>query len=309
MRHDHTPGVSAYVNVGGVRLEEYEEDEDVDQHGTTNTTRYVEATPGATFSASVAFDNKSFPYVKDDIQCSMELDGKHIISYIRLVKHNHAVVPFDGRTEVTPSGTYLRRFKFQDLATNDGAVREGIKETLKNLGTISLKLTRVQATTVSATKHSTDYKEIGGESVPEKGLKGRAISTQAALGAREKVRDSTFQDVSFKYGTRPFAEFTFKYRSHKDLQIEGIIPRSPSPVPLEQRDPATLDANELRQLLERRNEELKTLSKIKKEKRERSTTMVGEDDDDDQVIETERRSKRHRTSQDSGIDVVDLTED
>lgn len=97
----------------------------------------------------------------------------------------------------------------------------------------------------------------------------------------------------------------------EDLQIEGIISRSPSPLPLEQRDPATLNADELRQLLDRRNQELQDLAHVKREKRERSTTLIDDDDDDDddEVTVTERRSKCPRTSQDSGIEVVDLTDD
>ncbi|KAF2171726.1 hypothetical protein M409DRAFT_17962 [Zasmidium cellare ATCC 36951] len=290
MKHDHVLGVSAYIN-----------------HGNTNATRYVEATPGATFTASVVFDYKSFPYPNDDIDCAMYLDGENAVSYIRKVRSKSTVTPFDGCTEVTPSGTYMRKFKFQELATNDGFVQEGLREKLKSLGTISIKLRRCRAISSKAPLY-TEIEDVGKDSVPEKGLKGRAISTQATLGTREKVQDVAIQDVAFPYGTRPFAEFTFKYRSRKDLQVEGIIPRSPSPVPLEDRDPATLNADELRQLLERRNEELKKFSNIKTEKRERPTPTLN-DNDDDELIITEHSSKRRRTSHDSGIEVVDLTDD
>ena len=47
----------------------------------------------------------------------------------------------------------------------------------------------------------------------------------------------------------PAATFTFKYRARKDLQIEGILPRSPSLVPLEKRDPDTLSHAEARELV------------------------------------------------------------
>lgn len=94
----------------------------------------------------------------------------------------------------------------------------------------------------------------------------------------------------------------------EDLQVEGIISRSPSPVPLEDRDRSTLTADELRQLLEQREQEMLHLSRIKTEKRERSTTVVDEGDDGEVTI-THRSSKRHRTFQDSGVEVVDLTDD
>lgn len=112
--------------------------------------------------------------------------------------------------------------------------------------------------------------------------------------------------VSYPWGRDPFASFTFKYRSRKDLQIEGIIPRSPSPVPLEDRDPETLSAEEARELVRIQRQKLQDQAKVKKEKRERDDDEdAGEDDGE--VTMTGERNKRPRLSNDSGIEVIDLS--
>lgn len=94
--------------------------------------------------------------------------------------------------------------------------------------------------------------------------------------------------------------------STDDLQIEGVLERSPSPVPLEERDPATLTREELQQLLAQRNREREDYLRVKREKRERSATVV-DDNDDDVSFTGEGRSKRSRTSNDSGVELIDLT--
>ena len=97
----------------------------------------------------------------------------------------------------------------------------------------------------------------------------------------------------------------------EDLQIEDIIPRSPSPVPLEERDPDDLSPEEARELIRRlRTQGGETAVKIKKEKRGRPVEDDTDDDDDDDVEVTEQRAaKRTRLSTDSGVELIDLTDD
>lgn len=138
----------------------------------------------------------------------------------------------------------------------------------------------------------------------------RTSLTVPGFGEREVIH-TNWCSAEFTYGTDPFAVFTFKYRSHKDLQIEGILERSPTPPPFEERDPDTLTREELRELLRRRTEKVEELQRVKQEgvKRERATTIIDDDDDDQVVITGEGSSKRRRTSDDSAIEVVDLTDD
>lgn len=106
-----------------------------------------------------------------------------------------------------------------------------------------------------------------------------------------------------------------------DLQAEGIIPRSPSPVPLENRDPETLNREELLELnrlrardADRAKVKLEGIKRegVKREgqKRARSPALDSDGDPDEVTIIDEGPSrKRTRASTDSAIEIVDLTED
>jgi hypothetical protein len=80
-------------------------------------------------------------------------------------------------------------------------------------------------------------------------------------------------------------------------------------VPLEERDLDDLLPEEARELIRRmRTQGSEKEAKVKKEKRGRADE--GEDDSDGEVtITEERNSKRARRSTDSGVQIVDLTDD
>lgn len=198
-----------------------------------------------------------------------------------------------------------------------------MKEKLARLGEVTAKLYRVRNVgEIEEQEASTSRDSLDFDSVPEKALKGRAISSRTmsvcifllstacffnlhrSLGKAEPTRYSKCVRVTYPWGRDPFATFTFKYRSHHDLQIEGIIPRSPSPVPLEERDPDTLTAEEARELVRIQRQQLQNRVKVKKEKREREEDEVS---DDGEVTMMGEQRKGQRTSTDSGIEVIDLS--
>jgi len=90
-----------------------------------------------------------------------------------------------------------------------------------------------------------------------------------------------------------------------DLQIEGVIARTPSPSLLEDRDPDSLTAEEARGLVRRMRAQQDKQVRVKREKRSCSVTH---DSDTATVASEKRRRKRARASHDSRIDVVDLTD-
>ena len=76
-----------------------------------------------------------------------------------------------------------------------------------------------------------------------------------------------------------------------DLQAEGIVERSPSPVALEDRDPADLTPEEAIELIRRMRAEKDTATKIKRDpevklenavKHQHSDMAGGEDEDEDE---------------------------
>jgi hypothetical protein len=93
------------------------------------------------------------------------------------------------------------------------------------------------------------------------------------------------------------------------LQSLLIIPRDPSPVPLEYRDVDTLTLEETRELL-RRQRGRGAPPNVKREgfKRERSSTAIREDQDDDGVFFVSAKRRRLPvTLNEDGIEIIDLT--
>lgn len=149
---------------------------------------------------------------------------------------------------------FERKFCFSEIRTGDGEARvigEQLKNTLDGIGEISIRLYRAKV--LSATEHHIDYRhneisKIG--SIPEKALKGRAISHQTSLRPSQPIYDVNVVNTEVLDRT-PFATFNFRYRSRAALKVLCIIPRSPSPVSLEDKSVDELSIEEMRELLKR----------------------------------------------------------
>ncbi|KAI7562134.1 hypothetical protein KC343_g6154 [Hortaea werneckii] len=230
----------------------------------------------------------------------------------------------DSMTE-NHDGKFLRRlFQFADLTTsetNDDASKWLDVQKVKSLGEIKINFRWCRkGKTTPAERANLHVRYSGQNAIPEKCLKGRAISSQAVLGAGKPCTGHSSIHATYPYGKQPFATYVFRYRSHRDLQIEGIIPRSPSPEPgvrLEERDPATLSAEEARELVrilrERHGRRIQVKDEIRDEikregaKRANSQIAAVEDDDDLTVLSEGRSSKRMRGATDEVVDCIDLT--
>jgi hypothetical protein len=112
----------------------------------------------------------------------------------------------------------------------------------------------------------------------------------------------------------PSTPHSLTHASHtEDLQIEGIIPRSPELEALEDRDPDTLNVGEARELVRRLQARKDSESWVKKEKHEQEPTVLVDDEDDDDddggvtILEEGPARKRARMSGDSGVVIMDLT--
>lgn len=81
-------------------------------------------------------------------------------------------------------------------------------------------------------------------------------------------------------------------------------------MPLEDRDPDTLTAEEARELVRIQRQKLQDQARVKKEEtQKRECDEEGEDEDeaDGAVEATGQRRKRQRLSNDSGIEVIDIS--
>ncbi|KAE9969442.1 hypothetical protein BLS_005353 [Venturia inaequalis] len=303
------PGLEADILVNGVARKEYLDPELSDADTPNCTTVYIEAQEDTSFVVQLRRDGR-FRYKSSQLCWSVQLDGKKVRDTLL---HNNSEVGYDratidGTYYQTDSGSFKKSFFFSTLTTNDTPVKILDKKLLKQmteLGQITIGVHRVVIHGPSAT---TKTKEVtfGTEEVSEKALKGRAISRKTKLGPPVSVSalpSSITQFIDAR--DKPFAVFNFRYRSMNDLKAELIVPRSESPVPLENRLVDDLSREEMRELLKRQKQQIEEAARIKREgrnnvKRERDGhAVVDVDDDELSTLPAKRRC----------IETVDLTGD
>ncbi|RMY73677.1 hypothetical protein D0863_03724 [Hortaea werneckii] len=331
MKIDGIEGLRVSIRVGGSDLQEYDDLTDV-LDDPFNAVKYVEASSGSNFMIHTRIKRSGSrrlqpPSKADSLQFDVSLDGRCIARHISDI-NNHKddySKDIDSVTE-NHDGKFVRRlFQFADLTTNesnDDASKWLDVRKVKSLGEIQIKFLWCRTgKTIPADERSNRHVKYSGQNaIPEKCLKGRAISSQAVLGVGMPCTGHSSIHATYPYGSQPFATYVFRYRSHRDLQIEGIIPRSPSPepgVPLEERDPATLSIEEARELVRilrekhsghvQGKDEIEPQIKNEGAKRASSQMAAPEDDDDLTVLSEGRSSKRMRGATDEVVDCIDLT--
>ncbi|KAK5688698.1 hypothetical protein LTS10_000676 [Elasticomyces elasticus] len=305
------PGLCVTITVQGVDLPEYIVDEEHEDADTGK--RYVEAVPDTQFGVALYFSD-DFPYPGDDVEATVYLDGQRVR---RACPQGH-----DGRRIVIgysrnfQDGQWTKRqFEFADLQTSDCTTSSTQPNDLQALGTVRVVFKRgVKCATRPHHKITNEIRSRT-EVIPEKCLKGRAISSRATLGEAIPSRAANSYRMQWPYGDEPIATFEFLYRAHRDLQIEGVLPRSPSPVPLEKRDPESLTREEAIALVRRNQERGSAQVQVKQEyhsaKRSHQEALADDDADDPdlEVSFASERSKRSRQSGSSGVEIIDLSED
>ncbi|KAK8218486.1 hypothetical protein IWZ01DRAFT_155306 [Phyllosticta capitalensis] len=216
-----------------------------------------------------------------------------------------------------------RNFTFSELVVDESSEQldEETKESVDALGEIVIKVFRVKVTSTPepVTENSSKpFAKLHEDSeVPEKALKGRAVSHKAELGQLQKgqaySRLPSLERID--ESDAPYAVFKFRYRSAEALKSMHLMPRTPEPVPLEERPIEELTSEEMRELLRRQRERPEQTRAMKREARDETVVpklepgqrSQWEDGDDLAVIE--RPTKRHRNNSDEPIETVDLTGD
>ncbi|KAK4954400.1 hypothetical protein LTR10_007831 [Elasticomyces elasticus] len=202
-----------------------------------------------------------------------------------------------------------------ELQTSDESTRATQTDALQELGSVRVLCRRgVKRATKAPHKKKNEICSKT-EVVHEKCLKGRAISSRATLGEAIPAKAPNGYRMQWPCGDQPIATFEFLYRAHKDLQIEGVLPRSSSPVSLEERDPESLTREEAIALVRRNQERGSAQVQVKQEyhtaKRSHQDALEDDDADDPdlEVSFASERSKRSRMSGSSGAEIIDLSED
>ncbi|TIA38770.1 hypothetical protein D6C79_07788 [Aureobasidium pullulans] len=308
------PYVSVDIVVDGRALPEYLDEDDHESLSSNSTIKYVECVSGSKFAIRTNITGME-PWDLDGGDIVLEdyfLDGKWVDGAVKSFPLNrHHAISVRHAARHREGGTWKERdFMFADLVTTEDAISKTLKPDLKDLGTITVKLYYAELLEKrQKTQHNHQRVKFGHENLHEKHLKGQAMSYQAKLGEAVPIQGPA--TVSARRLGEAFAVFTFRYRSRRDLQTMYLIPRSASPVPLEDRPEESLNREELLELLRRQKQQARQdeQAAIKKElKRERTED---DDSDDDLVMISSRRpvkSFKSSTNVDTGIETIDLTD-
>ncbi|RYO18240.1 hypothetical protein AA0121_g5095 [Alternaria tenuissima] len=275
------PGIKVEVRVAEAVLQEYDDDEA--ESSTNAATKYIEATSGLTFDIRFEMTPK---WPDNPVLFRTYVDGRHVRDRI------------------------AKQEDFRDDPDVRSAADQLMKD-MKEMGEIEVHVFFVKNVRNSSKLELSAMSTSDFGNIPEKALKGRALSHQTILRAPEVIPKTTQLTCRYMNNDRKsFITFKFKYRSKAALQSLLIIPRNPSPVPLEDRDVDTLTLKESHEVLRRHREREDAAPSVKRErfKRERSSTAVMEDQDDGNVsFVSAKRRRLPITLNEDGIEIVDLT--
>ncbi|QDS76258.1 hypothetical protein FKW77_001479 [Venturia effusa] len=262
------PGLKADILVNGVARREYVDPDSLDEDSPNTVTTYIEAEDDANFAVQFRRDHR-FKYQSHELCCTVSLDGKTVS---RIAVGNNAD-PSYGSTVIdasyynTDNGSFKKKFLFSTLTTCDAPIK-----------TLDQKL----------------LKEI-------KALGQITIEVHRVVTSGECLQISKTKEVAFATGD--ISEKALK----DDLKAELIIPRSESPVPLENRPLEDLSLEEMRELLKRQRQQIEEAARVKREgrnnvKRERNRdhdSVIDMDNEDVTMLPVKRRR----------VEAVDLTRD
>ncbi|KAI8934336.1 hypothetical protein NX059_009072 [Plenodomus lindquistii] len=153
--------------------------------------------------------------------------------------------------------------------------------------------------------------ELGfGQVVSEKDVKGLGISSKTSLDPMRHVSKVDWVDYDYVHGShKPFAVFEFKYRSEEALKSLRIIPRTPSPVPLEDRPEEELSNEEKLELIRQFKAEKANAARVKRERPEDGGGGGGgggiSDEDVEMVEERPNRKKQRLPNEEDEVIVLD----
>lgn len=243
--------IQAKIIVNRQPLQEHE-DEEVEDENPDAVVKYIEATSGAKFGINIIVP-MSYRFSSDALLFEISLDGSYVTSEILPRRPRPWDVTFSGLETPNADEHYLRPFMFSEIkALEEGSIHMGRlqQDTLDAIGIITVKAFRATRTygRVGNARHP-NPKGLGQiTEIAEKQLKGANVTHTAKLGEKQKCNPRAPSEVDYTDdGDSPIASFEFKYCSRKALQAMLLIPRTPSPVPLELRPVEEWTLEELRE--------------------------------------------------------------
>ncbi|KAK4496756.1 hypothetical protein PRZ48_012739 [Zasmidium cellare] len=278
------PGVEVTVEVDGEPLDEYEDKTSTDDFDTV--TRYIEApndrdfeiiivtSAGATRGAGLEYQ------IIVDGNVSEELVTTHDQCFNR-----------DPHTWVSVgwpiSSSSYRTYKFNRFSTCESLdhpklcdwasltwilqVESATKHQphdINKLGCIEVHVYHLLSSTRSGGE--LEFEDVPSDvaDLSEQSTKGKSLTHTIAFGETVDKGGGSYAVETEYMSDDPIASFKFFYRSREALKAELIIPRTPSPPPLEERGIETLGQNDIADLqkqLKAAKEKMEAMAKIKNE--------------------------------------------
>ncbi|TKA73742.1 hypothetical protein B0A55_05459 [Friedmanniomyces simplex] len=298
--HPDLPGLEVTVDVGDEDLLEYDDDDEIDHANPPTLVKHVEAVSGAEFGFAFRFDSEVYPFADNSLAIRYFVDGRNeggLTYQPRQIRQSRRHI-IRGTVRGKGNGRVLQAMMFSELSiTEDGLPTNLVGSgKLQDLGTFKIKCYKADIERIAPVKQ---------KSRKSKNSKAPAAGVSAMLGASVPCPSSNVPSTTrtVRKGG-PLAIFEFRYRSRAALQALRVIPRTSSPVPLEDHPVDELSQEEMRELLLRQKADraINGEHRVKKEIKRKHDDLV--DDSDVEIVEHPR--KKTRTSDRHEVEVVDL---
>ncbi|KXH41489.1 hypothetical protein CNYM01_04954 [Colletotrichum nymphaeae SA-01] len=200
------------------------------------TSKVIESQIDATFSIHYKIQNRP-DWVNDDdvLAVYLFLDGNPITGHVgKPAMINETIVSAIDcfwRQSTTPGKEIRKQFKFTPVRIVESGNERFVADQsiTKHLGVIEVDVYRAKVQNIVAwVPTSTDLKNS--REISETALKGRSLShsTSFTEGAETDARTGRVS-LNIRDGAMCVARFFFRYKPKTSLQIDGLIPRDPSP--------------------------------------------------------------------------------
>ncbi|KAG9683845.1 hypothetical protein KCU95_g18025, partial [Aureobasidium melanogenum] len=282
---DGLPGVEITVVVDGEDLHEYQDADTEDDEDTV--TKYIEAVDNANFAVKIKVtkdakfkgNRLAFEVLVDGTRISRPLIGprrRQVSTHVQMVRG------------IQVGDRHVRKLRFDALetVTEHGLGLPEDLQRVKNLGKIQVRVTHKNLVGKKTSRTYSKPDEPSEGFVSEEAVKGQAVTHSYSLDKETyQLKNRSYKAEHVAGEKDPAAVFEFRYRSKASLKQLMIIPRTPSPIPLEDRPEEELSREEMTELLRRYKANASSTASIKKEtKRER------EDDNDNSYTGKRARS-------------------
>ncbi|KAL9115414.1 MAG: hypothetical protein Q9227_000735 [Pyrenula ochraceoflavens] len=327
--------LEVFVGIDGQTAKEYDDPDDGDNYDANGVehnssiptmTKYIEAKSSASFE--VVFKVKhDYEFGCDYLGWSINLDGKSVSFPIVRRSDHIQKEPKTGPHEYFRRGVKIKnddgswsehKFEFANIEIEENASKERVLESVQQcqgLGTLTVTIQKmVKERKIETEQNDKLFRLV---STPEKALKGKTVSHGASLNKVPTTCPAPSTYAGTKLGP-PIAIFKFKYRDERlypvilsfaavakglagALKSLMLIPRSPTPVPLEDRDVNDLNEREMRTLIQRMKAQS---ADTKREKASKSAIKRERDDSPDSAPRLYKTSRME-----NGQPCIDLDSD